>query len=52
MAQRLQAVAKENQVIISEASYLKVKESFKCERVGEVALRHKSQPVIIYQVLD
>lgn len=51
-AQRLQSAAKEGQIIISEDSYEKVKESFSCKRVGEVTLKNKSQPVIIYEVLD
>src|SRR6187397_2438332 len=33
-AQRLQSVAGENQIIINETSYLKVKNSFNCRQVG------------------
>lgn len=51
-AQRLQSVAKANQVVISEEVYEKVKESFKCERIGEVSLKNKSKPVVIYEVLE
>ena len=51
-AQRLQSAAKENQIIISENSYEKIKESFNCQKVGEVALKNKSNPVMIYEVLD
>ena len=51
-AQRLQAVAKENQIIISESSYKKIKESFNCNKVGEVSLKNKSNPEIIYEVMD
>jgi class 3 adenylate cyclase/FixJ family two-component response regulator len=51
-AQRLQSAAKEDQIIISEASYEKVKESFNCKKVGEVNLKNKSNPVVIYEVLD
>ena len=51
-AQRLQSAAKEGQIIISESSYEKVKESFNCRRVGEVTLKNKSQPLVIYEVLD
>ena len=52
VAQRLQAVAKEGQIIINESSYEKVKESFNCSKVGEVSLKNKSHPVMIYEVLD
>lgn len=51
-AQRLQSAAKEGQIIISESSYEKVKESFNCNKVGEVTLKNKSTPVLIYEVLD
>ena len=51
-AQRLQTVAKEGQIIINESSYEKVKESFNCKKVGEVSLKNKSNPMIIYEVLD
>ena len=51
-AQRLQSVAKENQIIISENSYEKIKESFSCNKVGEVNLKNKSNPVLIYEVMD
>jgi class 3 adenylate cyclase len=52
IAQRLQSAAKENQIIISESSHQKIKESFNCNRVGEVILKHKTNPVTIYEVLD
>jgi class 3 adenylate cyclase/FixJ family two-component response regulator len=52
VAQRLQTIAKEGQIIINESSYEKVKESFNCKKVGEVSLKNKSHPVMIYEVLD
>jgi class 3 adenylate cyclase/FixJ family two-component response regulator len=51
-AQRLQSVAKQGQIVISEESYQKVKDSFHCEKIGEVSLKHKAQPVMIYEVVD
>lgn len=51
-AQRLQAAAKEGQILISEASYEKVKESFNCKLVGDVALKHKALPMRVYEVLN
>ena len=42
IAQRLQTIAKEGQIIISESSYEKVKESFNCSKVGEVSLKNKA----------
>jgi class 3 adenylate cyclase/FixJ family two-component response regulator len=51
-AQRLQSAAKENQIIINETTYEKVKESFNCRKVGEVSLKNKANPMLIYEVLD
>jgi adenylate cyclase len=52
VAQRLQSVAKEGQIIISEFSYNKIKESFNCKQVGELTLKNKAKPVVVYEVLD
>jgi len=52
IAQRLQAAAKESQIIINESAYQKVKESFNCRKVGEVNLKNKSQPMNVYEVMD
>ena len=51
-AQRLQSIAKPNQIIISEAAWQNVKESFNCRRVGDVALKNKQQEVAVYEVVD
>ena len=51
-AQRLQSVAGPGQVVINEDIYQKVKESFNCSKIGEVSLKHKSVPMLIYEVLD
>lgn len=51
-AQRLQSAAAPGQIIINERTYEKVKESFKCAKVGEVSLKNKSTPMHIYEVLD
>jgi len=52
MAQRLQSAAGENQILISEVAYQKIRESFRCNKVGEVSLKNKTSPAIIYEVLD
>jgi adenylate cyclase len=43
-AQRLQAAAGEGEIIITEISYEKVKDSFNCRKKGEIVLKNKSQP--------
>ncbi|MBA3675629.1 MAG: response regulator [Chitinophagaceae bacterium] len=52
ISQRLQTAASENQIVISETSFQKVKESFNCRRIGEVKLKNKTNPVLVYEVLD
>jgi class 3 adenylate cyclase/FixJ family two-component response regulator len=52
IAQRLQTAAEESQIIINEDAYEKVKESFNCRKVGEVSLKNKPNPMMIYEVLD
>jgi class 3 adenylate cyclase/AmiR/NasT family two-component response regulator len=52
LAQRLQSVAREGQIIIAESNYEKIKESFECNKVGEVALKNKTNPVTVYEVLS
>jgi len=49
-AQRLQSAAQPGQIVINEESFEKVKQSFKCSKVGEVSLKHKANPMIIYEV--
>jgi class 3 adenylate cyclase/AmiR/NasT family two-component response regulator len=51
VSQRLQSAAKPGQIIVSEAAYEQLKESFQCEPVGEVKLKNKEQPVMTYEVL-
>ncbi|WP_202909716.1 adenylate/guanylate cyclase domain-containing protein [Mucilaginibacter pedocola] len=52
MAQRLQSAAKGGQIIISEATYEKAKESFNCQKIGEVKLKNKANMVTIYEVVE
>lgn len=52
LAQRLQSTAKAGQIIITEDVYETAKESFKCQRIGEVSLKNKAKPVIIYEVVE
>ncbi|MBK6732208.1 MAG: response regulator [Bacteroidetes bacterium] len=51
-SQRLQSIAEPGNIIISESSYEKVKQSFNCVKVGEVSLKHKANPVTIYNVIS
>jgi adenylate cyclase len=52
VAQRLQSAAGPGQIVINETAYEKVKESFNCRKVGEVSLKNKLTPMVIYEVMD
>jgi class 3 adenylate cyclase/FixJ family two-component response regulator len=51
-AQRLQSAAQEGQIVINENSYSKIKESFNCLKIGEMKLKNKIKPGILYEVLN
>ncbi len=51
VSQRLQGAAQPNQIIVTEAIYQKVKESFQCQPVGELNLKNKAKPVMTYEVV-
>lgn len=50
-SQRLQSAAGNGQIIISQSSYEKVKQSFHCEKIGQVTLKNKEQEMVLYEVL-
>lgn len=50
-AQRLQTVAHPGQILIVESAQQQVAESFTCERIGEVTLKNKTAPVVVYNVV-
>ena len=52
IAQRLQSAAGPGQIIINEASFEKVKQSFNCRKVGEVSLKNKANPMMTFEVMD
>ena len=51
IAQRLQSVAREGQILIDETSYKKVKEFFQCQKVGEASLKNKKEAIMMYEVM-
>src|SRR5688500_4887393 len=51
IAQRLQTAAGEGHIVISEAAFEKVKESFNCRKVGEISMKNKANPVMLYEVM-
>jgi len=52
VAQRLQVVAREGQILITEEIYQKAKESFSCEKLGEFKLKNKAKEIVLYQVVS
>jgi adenylate cyclase len=51
-AQRLQSAASVGQILINEACYEKVKQSFNCKKIGTASLKNKSAEVVVYEVLN
>jgi class 3 adenylate cyclase/AmiR/NasT family two-component response regulator len=51
-AQRLQDLARAGQILISEVSWNRVKESFICMPVEQVKMKNKTQSLMVYEVLD
>ena len=49
-AQRLQSFAASGQILINEACYEKVKQSFNCKKIGAANLKNKMEEVIVYEV--
>ncbi len=52
VASRLQEAAEENQIIICESCYEKVKEAFKCKKLGDITVKNKMEPIVVYEVLE
>jgi class 3 adenylate cyclase len=50
-AERLQGVAHDSQILITEPSYEKIKEFFNCKRIGETCLKNKAHAVVVYEVV-
>ena len=51
-AQRLQSAAKPGQIIVNETIYQRIKDSFKCDSLGEVLLKNKNLPAHIYNIIE
>ena len=50
-AQRLQSAAQPGQIMVNEVCYEQIKESFHCQKVGEIALKNKAVSLVVYEVL-
>lgn len=50
-AQRLQGIAGNGQILITEEAYQKVKMSFECVAHGQYSLKNKASEVMVYQVI-
>jgi len=50
-AARYQGAAAANQILIGEDVYERVKQSFECERIGQISLKNKAEPAIVYNVV-
>jgi adenylate cyclase len=51
-ASRLEKIAQPNQILIGEATFNAVKESFHIHKVGKKTVKGKTRAVTVYEVLD
>lgn len=52
VASRLQSAAKDDQILISEENYKKISNSFACKKIGEMVLKNKELPIVVYEVVS
>lgn len=52
LAARLQTAANVNQILITEENYLKINQSFSCNKIGEMLFKNKETPVVVYEVIS
>jgi len=52
IAQRLQSAARASQIVITEAAYEMVKQSFNCKKIGTAVLKNKEAEATLYEVLN
>lgn len=50
IAQRLQSIAEPNQVLITEACFKIVNQSFKCKEIGTKSFKNKKDSYVVYEV--
>jgi class 3 adenylate cyclase/FixJ family two-component response regulator len=51
-AQRLQAAAHANQILLTQENYKKVNEFFTCEKIGEISVKNKRDALVVYNVVS
>lgn len=51
-AQRLQSVAKPGQILVTQETVQQANGLFKCQKIGEMPLKNKANPVSVYEVLE
>jgi len=51
VASRLQSAAEKGQILISESNFHKIKESFVCNKIGEIEMKNKTIPLMVYEVM-
>ena len=52
VASRLQSAAGKGKILISEANYLRIKDSFNCKKVGEIEMKNKKLPLTVFEVIS
>jgi adenylate cyclase len=50
LAARLQSAADKGEILITEETHLKIKDSFVCTKVGDIKVKNKKDPITVYKV--
>ncbi len=51
-AQRLQSAASDGQIMVTEATYEKIKDAYQFNRIGDIPLKNKTKTLTIYEILN
>ncbi len=50
LAARLQSAADKGEILITEETHLKIKDSFVCTKIGDIKVKNKKDPITVYKV--
>lgn len=52
LAQRLQATATPNQILVTNTTYQQIKSTFDGQYIGDISVKNKTAPVVVYEVMS
>ena len=52
VASRLQSAAPKGQIFTTASCFEKLKNTFNCKEIGNISIRNKKEPLMVYEILD